>query len=436
VSLQARAIDAPLPLALRRSGAGLDRITERTLSLPLLGALLAAALIVSRRPDAITHAQFWAEDGKLFYADVYDHGLLATLAVPQAGYFQELPILAAWLAQLVPLNLAPLVMNLVGLAVRVLPVGLLLSERAETISPDIRVRGLLAALYIGLPGSPESNVNADNALWFLAVSAVIVLMLRPPASRSARALDVAIVAMSALTGVFSIALAPLAFLYRRWRGRAAVSPLILAILTAGAALQLLAIFVLQYHLPHGFGATSRPSMSLHPTLPGFFQILGTRVIAEPVLGNSAELPAMAAAVIGLLATVCFAIAFRRGPAQLRLMIGFGAALFAMALAHPIGTDWPRLALFPTGARYFIIPQLAAAATLVWAIGYASGHWRLVLAALLLYACLFTIPRDWTYAPLEETAFAQQAAEFEHKPRGAHMIFALQPQGWTMTLFKH
>ena len=69
----------------------------------------------------------------------------------------------------------------------------------------------------------------------------------------------------------------------------------------------------------------------------------------------AELPAMAATVIGLLATVRFAIAFRRGPAQLRLMIGFGAALFAMALAHPIDTDWATLALFPTGARYFIIP---------------------------------------------------------------------------------
>ncbi|MGH2905043.1 MAG: hypothetical protein ACRDK7_15885 [Solirubrobacteraceae bacterium] len=124
-------------------------------------------LIVSRRPDAVTHAQFWAEDGKLFYANVYTHGLFATLAVPASGYFQELPILAADIAQLVPLAFAPLVMNSIAITVQVLPVGLLLSRRAETIAPDIRVRSLLAALYIALPGAPESNANVDNALWFL-----------------------------------------------------------------------------------------------------------------------------------------------------------------------------------------------------------------------------------------------------------------------------
>jgi hypothetical protein len=53
--------------------------------MPLAGMLLAAALIVSLRPDAVTNAQFWAEDGKFFYADVYNRGLLPTLMVPQAG---------------------------------------------------------------------------------------------------------------------------------------------------------------------------------------------------------------------------------------------------------------------------------------------------------------------------------------------------------------
>src|SRR4029077_6266399 len=245
--------------------------------LPLWGMLFAGLLVVSRRPDAIEHAQFWAEDGKLFYADVYNRGLLATLAVPQSGYFQELPTLAAGIAQLVPLAFAPLVTNTIASAVRVLPVGLLLSRRAETISPDIRVRALLAALYIALPGSPESDGNIDNALWYLAPAAVIVLMLRPPARRSARVLDVTTVALCSVTGVFSIALAPLAFSYRHWRGRDAVSRLTLAILTAGAAIQLLAIFVLEYHLPHGFGAEPRITSPLHASIPGFFRVLGVRV---------------------------------------------------------------------------------------------------------------------------------------------------------------
>ena len=398
--------------------------------------LIAGLFVISRRPDAITNAQFWAEDGKLFYADVYNRGLLPTLTVPQSGYFLELPILVAGIARLVPLAFAPLVTNSIAIAIRVLPVGLLLSRRAETIAPDIRVRALLAALYIALPGAPEANANITNAQWYLAVAAVIVLMLRPPMRRSTRALDVAIVAMCSLTGVFSIALAPLAFLYRRWRGAVAVSRATLTILSAGAVLQLLAIFVLEYHLPSGFGARPRVSTPPYATLSGFFQVFGIRVIAEPILGNATVLGAVTAAFLGVLGAVGAVAAFRRGPAGLKLLIAFGGALFVMALAHPLDISWPGLTIFPTGARYFIIPQLAAVATLVWAIGYTRRtHWRVGLAALLLYICLVTITQDWTCTPFKQTDFSKRAQMFQHARPGVHMTFPLEPTGWSMTLVK-
>lgn len=403
---------------------------------PLWGMLLAAGLIVSRRPDAVAYARFWAEDGKLFYADVYQHGLFATLTVPQSGYFQELPVLAAGLAQLVPLAVAPLAMNLVAIAVRVLPVGLLLSRRAQTIAPDVRVRGLLAALYLALPGAPEANANADNALWFMAVAAVIVLMLRPPRRTSARVLDTAILALCAVTGVFSIALAPLALLYRRWRGTAAVSKLTLAILAAGGALQVVSIFVLEYHLPGGFGAAPRLTAPLHATVTGFFRVFGARVIAEPLLGNSVALSAAAATILGAMGVVGALGAFRRGTPELRLMIAFGAALFTMALARPIGVGWPQLLVFPEGSRYFIIPQLAAAAALVWAIGHVRrAPWRVLLVGVLAYMCLVTIPREWAYTPFRQTDYTRQAALFEHARPGRHMRFELEPRGWSMVLVK-
>jgi hypothetical protein len=405
--------------------------------LPLWSMLIAALFVISRRPDAITNAQFWAEDGKLFYADVYNRGLLPTLTVPQSGYFLELPILVAGIARLVPLAFAPLVTNSIAIAVRVLPVGLLLSRRAETIAPDIRVRALFAALYIALPGAPEANANITNAQWYLAIAAMIVLMLRPPVRRSTRALDIAIVAMCSLTGVFSIALTPLAFLYRRRRGASAVSRSVLVILAAGAVLQLLALFVLEYHLPSGFGAIPRVSAPLDASVSGFFQIFGVRVIAEPLLGNATVLSAVPAAFLGVLGAAGAVAAFRHGTAELRLLIAFGGALFVMALAHPLGASWPGLTIFPTGARYFIIPQLAAAATLLWAIGYIrQTHWRVGLTALLLYMCLVTIPQDWTYTPFEQTDFAQQAQMFEHVRPGAQMTFPLEPTGWSMVLVKH
>jgi hypothetical protein len=405
--------------------------------IPLWGAVFAAALIVSRRPDAVTSAQFWAEDGKLFYANVYNHGLLATLVVPQAGYFQELPILAARIAQVAPLALGPLIMNSIGIAFRVLPVGLLLSRRAETISPDLRVRALLAALYIALPGSAETNANAVNAAWYLAVAAVLVLMLRPPVGKLGRALDIAILALCSVTGVFVIALAPLAFVYRRVRGASAVPNASLAILAAGAALQLVAILVLQYHLPSGFEAAQRPAGPLHGSSQLLFEILGLRVFAEPVLGNGAVLSGITAAFLGVLGLTGMAMAVRLGSSELRLMTAFGLAMFAMALARPLGTDWPGLMSAAADSRYFVIPQFAAIAALVWACGY-NRHtgWIIPLAAVFLYMCVIAIPNDWEYAPFGKTNFAHQASQFEHAPVGTRMTIPIEPPGWSMTLLKH
>ncbi|HEY5198088.1 MAG TPA: hypothetical protein VIJ51_13790 [Solirubrobacteraceae bacterium] len=119
--------------------------------------------MISRRPDAITDAQFWAEDGTIFYANVYAHGVLATLVVPIGGYLNALPVLVTGIARTVPLTQAPLVTNLAAIAVQVLPVGLLLGRRAATISPKLAVRVLLAALYIGLPGAASVDANITDA---------------------------------------------------------------------------------------------------------------------------------------------------------------------------------------------------------------------------------------------------------------------------------
>ncbi len=428
-------------LASSRLAVGLSTARERGEGLgwrlPLWGMLLAAVLIISRRPDVITDAQFWAEDGNLYYADVYNHGLLATLMVPQNGYFTVLPTLAAGIAQFVTLASAPLVTNAIAILIRVLPVGLLLSSRAKTISPDIRIRGLLAALYIALPGGGETDGNIVNALWYLAIAATIVLMLQAPVSRFARIFDITIIALCSLTGVFAIVLAPLAFLYRRWRGAGAVSRLTLAILVAGAAIQLLAIFVLEYHVPSGFGAGPRPSTPLHPSIQGFFEILGSRVIAVPLLGSPTLLGAAAAALLGLVGAACAVLAFRRTTPELRLLMGFGGAVFAMALARPLDADWPGLTFSTSGARYFIIPQLAVIATLVWAVGRKqSGLLRTAGIGMLLYVALVTIPQNWAYSPLQETNFAYQAALFEKQSPGTQTNFELEPEGWSMTLTKH
>src|SRR4051812_3305174 len=82
--------------------------------------VVTIALIVSRRPDGIWHAQFWAEDGKIWYADAYNEGPLRALLFPAAGYLQSFSRLAAALSVAFDLRHAPLVMNVAAVLVQAL----------------------------------------------------------------------------------------------------------------------------------------------------------------------------------------------------------------------------------------------------------------------------------------------------------------------------
>ncbi len=70
---------------------------------------IAFTIIISRRPDALLNAQFWAEDGQIWYANAYNQGILHSLFSPFNGYFQTTSRLTAALTQLFPLAWAPLI---------------------------------------------------------------------------------------------------------------------------------------------------------------------------------------------------------------------------------------------------------------------------------------------------------------------------------------
>jgi hypothetical protein len=400
--------------------------------------LIAAALVVSRRPDAIVHAQFWGEDGTTYFANVYDHGLLRTLLVPMAGYLQEFPVLAAAVAQPFPLRAAPLVMNLLAIGVQVLPVGLLLGARARTISTDLRVRVLLAGLYVAIPGAGEIDANAVNAQWHLAVAAALVLMLAPPARRAGRLADGAILTLSGLTGPFCLILAPLALAQRRWRGRQVVANWILALLAACAAVQASCLLFFSHHVPSGFGAAPRASARLLATPLSFWQIVGGRVFAAPLVGDGRAITLAHGTVIlliGGIGLIGCAIAARTGPPELRVLLGLGGAVLAMSLARPLDS-WPTLAHAPVTSRYFAIPEFAVLAALVWALGRSRPPAARVLAGIALTCtCAVGIPREWSYPPFAPTAFARQAAAFDRAPRGTRMVLSENPVPHQLVLVK-
>lgn len=147
--------------------------------------LTAFLIIFSRRPDAILNAQFFAEDGKFWYADAYQFGLRCLLMPDRiGGYFHTASRLVALVSLCFPFALAPLVMNVCAIVFQILPVSVFLSSRFSNFS--LLKRLVVSSLYPAIPNTYEVNANATTIQWHLALLACIVLVARPTTDRKWR----------------------------------------------------------------------------------------------------------------------------------------------------------------------------------------------------------------------------------------------------------
>ena len=176
---------------------------------------VTSALLVLRRPDAVFHAQFWAEDGVVWFADAYNHGALRALLLARDGYLQTLPRLACAIALWAPLVRAPLVTNLIALVIEALPPLFLVSSRMRSLGP-LGLRCALALLMLFVPDASEVHAAITDAEFQMAVVACLVIIAEVPRSRAGRVFDVVILTLFSLTGPFCVLLFPVALLRTLW----------------------------------------------------------------------------------------------------------------------------------------------------------------------------------------------------------------------------
>lgn len=380
----------------------------------LIAALL---LIVSRRLDVITHAQFYGEDGLVWYAQAYSLGPWHALLLPRDGYFQTLPRLAAMLALLVPLSAAPLVMNLTGLFIQALPVPLLLSQRMEHWV-SLPLRFLMALTYLALPNTAELHVSVTEAHWHLALAACL-LILAAPARRSY--LDCCLLLLAGLSGPFAIPLCAIALLYRnRWW----------KVLVPCATLQAGALIL----------SGSRPKGTLGATSALFLQMIVAQVYAGSLVGrNSFHRANIAVLVtIAVAGSAIILYCFFKAPRQWRLLLLFCSVVFAGSLLSPnagagasqwltVGSSWDN--------RYWFFALLAFVWSLCWCATSAPTRLMRVAPGALLLIMLLYLPKTWRLKPADDVGFAQAALAFEHARPGETVTLPVLPAGWTMQLQK-
>ena len=401
--------------------------------------LAACAILFARRPDAILHAQFYAEDGHVWFANAYNMGWWRPLLRPQDGYFQTFPRLGAALALLAPLALAPLVMNLLAIAAQALPVNLLLSPRSRPWG-SLRFRALLALMFLVLPNCNEISLGITESQWMLAFSAFLLLVALPPSGRAGRLFETILLALAGLTGPFCIFLLPVAvwLAWKRgssppgsWRWRP------LWVLAPCCAIQACGLLL--------FDAGGRPHAALGISADLFTRILGGNIILGVLLGQNRFAATPGAGILVLLASALCAgaalaaVCFLKSGPPMRLLLLLSAALFLASLVSsatlpPPGTSVWQILAMAGGARYWFFPSLAFAFALLWCARYGGQALRSASVVLLCALC-FSVPLSWRRPALKDLHYGELARRFEAAPAGTVVVMPENPDPWTLRLEK-
>jgi hypothetical protein len=398
--------------------------------------LLACAIIVSRRPDALFHPQFWAEDGIVWFANAYNLGWWHALFRTEVGYFQTLPRLSAALALLVPLAYAPLVTNLIALAVQALPVNLLLATRSHEWG-TLRTRAAFAFIYLALPNCPEISANITNAQWALAFSTLLILVAAPASSIYIRTFDLMVILLCGLTGPFCLFLILVA-VFLRWKRRGRSPQVLIIILSLCCIIQAYGLLVL--------GTTQRSSANLGASLSGFIRILAGHIYIGALVGPTHAALAsgtrnfLILLAVALAGTALIVFAFRHAPLPMRTFAGFATFILAAELASPSSYDafntpkWQLIAR-ASAIRYWFFPSLLFLWSLVLGVVRGTQALKIACASVLILLC-FGVAVCWRRPPFADTHFLELTKTFEASPPGTTIVFPENPEGWTFQLVKH
>jgi hypothetical protein len=435
-------------------------IAKKSITLPTLlkqpvvkmSAVFLASFIILylRDPGALINAQFWAEDGAVWFQDAYNsHFSVFTIFEPYAGYLGVFPRLVATLSWFVGMSNAPLLFSTVALLVQTLPVVYLWSKRCNRIVPNTYARLIITVFYLTLPYMTEIHATPTNSQWFLAIVSFILLFSVPAKSLLLRVLDNLILGISILSGPFGLFLTPIALteyvLNKKDRPRLKPKLAIVAIATAIQAIVILYIII--------FGNEPRGSAAIGLSITNLIDIVGGQIFGSGLYGQQSFTFFVSkpwiATVVAILGLQLMIFALIRGPKILKYFIVYSGAVVVSALLSPPagsvtsegGTYWGLLSeVVGMGGRYYFLLHLALVATLVWII-FSNSHIFLKGTAciILVSSMIIGVRADFKILPWtdHDYAYKSYARKFDKLQPGQRIDIPISPGGiWKIELQKH
>ncbi len=412
---------------------------------PVLFLIFSAVVLILRRPDAFTNAQFFAEDGHYWYAQAYHSGVLRSLFIPAASYLQTFSRIVASISLVFPMRLAPLLFNFFALGAQLLPIGYLFSGRFKKYS--FIGRFFLCISYLLLTNTVDTFLNTTNAQWYLAFSMYLILIAQPAKSWLGKVMDVLVLLIAGLSGPFSLLLLFPAF-YLVLRKQVSLASLPVQVISFTASLQ--ALTLLLYGSSSEGRLASKVLLPLEMVYKIYYRQILWGVLAGPhgyewlltKLPNS-EMFFLVTTVLSLILVGYFLL---RANPKLQILALFGGIIFASCLLSPtVYGDGQRsvyeVMLAANGIRYWLIPMVALLVVFLWSVGekrlfIIRGVGVFFLAVLVFFQLkhLRTL-NIMRYPAYIDYHWSEEVSEFRSLPSGQSKMFLINPPGWQMTLHK-
>ncbi|MGK3114145.1 glucosyl transferase [Candidatus Pantoea formicae] len=398
---------------------------------------LAFLLLVLRRPDIVTHAQPWAEDGRVWMAGIYNNGFWSSLFLPQNGYFQTISRITYGIALWFGLSHAALVANILAILIRCFFVGLVLSGRMNFIGIWYRIAFVI--YFILMPNVAEGFVNITNVHWYLSMYLVAVVMAKDAESLPEKTHDFLVLVISGLSGPFVVFIAPCLIIKRIYTRGGLINAikginLFDVVMAICCVIQLWAIL------------TTSGSTRIDAPLGYSFGLLADIVSCRIIYGSflpfsmAREMSAHGNVNAGLFIILCIGLifAFFRYGWRVKCLILFPLLMIGFALKSPViaigQPQWPLIFNTESGERYFYVTNIALACL---AIVLASSITKFRIAILSVGVIIFLafVPKHFRLPALPESGYYQDVQSFDEKPSGETVSIRILPPGWDMKLIK-
>ncbi|MFH1947464.1 MAG: hypothetical protein ABIJ23_04905 [Candidatus Magasanikbacteria bacterium] len=400
-------------------------------------------IVVSRRIDVITCAQFWGEDGSIWFAQAYNLGILKSIFLPYTGYLQTFSRIIASFSQFIPLVLVPLFYNLSAIFIKILPVNFLLSGRFSHISKKMLPFVIFAFIYLVLPNTSEVFANVTNTHWYLSLLAFMVIVSKPAENMPGKFFDFFIIILSSLSGPFVIFLLPLSFVY--WYKNKNRQKLIISVL-------LLFFSFMQGALIIFTANDVRSTMELGISFMSFIKIVAGQIFIASVFGYKwfVYIYDLFLNEINIWSRIVYLIVFFVGLSvmiftllksklEIKLFLIFSWLVLFASLFTPMVSltqkQWEIMSLPGAATRYWFIPMLGFVLSLVYIAcqkEYKSFRFVGLFAIILM---LIGISYDWVFPKWNNLDYKNQVRTFEQVELGEEYNFFIQPEGWQMKLIK-